>query len=132
MKKIVFLVFVFLMNSIFSEEYDFSGTHYVASYIDCNHKALCNFVALEEAMIDGIHQCGATLLSSTKHVFPPDSITMVFLLSESHASIHTYPEYNSCYIDLFTCGNRCDYTKFQEVLKEYLQPQHIQNQIMRR
>ncbi len=83
-------------------------------------------------MTESVKACGAQILDSSKYVFPPDGITMVLLLSESHASIHTYPEYNSCYIDLFTCGERCDYRKFEEALEQYLQPESIDQHVLER
>jgi S-adenosylmethionine decarboxylase len=30
--------------------------------------------------------------------------TYAFVLSESHFTIHTYPEHRSCYIDIFCCN----------------------------
>jgi len=117
---------------VFSSEYEFSGTHYIASYVDCDHQALCDLQTLRDVMIQGVEASGATLLNLTEHVFLPDSITMVLLLSESHASIHTYPEHDSCYVDLFTCGDSCDYRKFEEVLQKYLCPKSIEIDVLRR
>jgi S-adenosylmethionine decarboxylase len=34
-------------------------------------------------------------------------VTGVFLLAESHASYHTYPEFGFLAVDFFTCGS-CD------------------------
>lgn len=132
MQKIFFIILSTFFLNLQAQEYEFCGTHYVASFIDCDHVALCDFQNLQRAMIDGIQSCGATLLHATEHIFPPDSITMVFLLSESHASIHTYPECDSCFIDLFTCGHSCDYAIFEKFLKNYLKPKQINHQIMRR
>jgi S-adenosylmethionine decarboxylase len=38
--------------------------------------------------------------------FEPQGVTVLALLSESHASIHTYPEVGSVFVDVFTCGTR--------------------------
>jgi S-adenosylmethionine decarboxylase len=50
---------------------------------------------------------------------------MTILLSESHASIHTYPEHGKCFVDLFTCGDKCDHNVFNEVMQEYLKPRKV-------
>jgi len=34
-----------------------------------------------------------------------NSYTALYLLSESHLSIHTYPEHNFIALDIYTCGN---------------------------
>ncbi len=110
--------------------YDFSGRHFVASYLGCDHAALSNLDALKEAFLGAVSESGATLLEAVDHVFPPEGLTMVVLLSESHASIHTYPEHDACFVDLFTCGTRCQAEKFDEALRKYLQPRDVSHKIL--
>jgi S-adenosylmethionine decarboxylase len=50
---------------------------------------------------------------------------MTILLSESHASIHTYPEHGKCFVDLFTCGDSCSNHIFNEELQKYLKPKKV-------
>ena len=65
----------------------------------------------EQAVIEG----KMTLLNLITHKFEPQGITAVALLSESHISIHTWPEDSSCAVDVYTCGDNarprlaCDY-----------------------
>lgn len=104
------------------ENYEFRGKHFIASYLECEEQALSDVDTLKQIMIRAASECGATVLESIDHVFPPDGLTMVILLSESHASIHTYPEHRACFVDLFTCGDHCSNEKFHRVLLEYLKP----------
>jgi S-adenosylmethionine decarboxylase len=55
---------------------------------------------------------------------------MALLLSESHAAIHTYPEHNACFVDLFTCGDHCHNEPFDRVLREYLKPGAVQSKVL--
>ncbi len=126
----VFLCLVPLQSTEYIHE--FIGHHFVASYMGCNQEALTDLKGLEAALADAVNASGAKILSSLKHVFPPNGLTMVFLLSESHASIHTYPEYGACFIDLFTCGNSCDASKFEAVLFDYLRPSQFNKQLLLR
>lgn len=107
------------------EVYHFKGVHFLASYCECDPEALTNVEALKQVMLDAANQCGATVLSSLPHVFPPSGLTMVVLLSESHASIHTYPEHGACFVDLFTCGEKCSSEKFDAALRSYLKPKSV-------
>lgn len=131
MKKLT-TIFFLLIISLIGSEHQFTGRHYTASYVSCDHKALCNIPQLKEAMFAAVEASGATILDTSEFLFAPYGFTMVILLSESHASIHTYPEYNSCYIDLFTCGDGCDHNEFEKVLQRYLSPKTINNHLMRR
>ena len=46
------------------------------------------------------------------------------LISESHASIHTFPEDNGVFIDYFTCGN-ISTEPFRQKILEALKPYKI-------
>ncbi len=113
-------------------QYDFNGTHFVASYKGCDEKALRNIDSLRYAMIMAAHDSNAKVLSHNDFRFSGDGYTMVVLLSESHASIHTYPEHNACFVDLFTCGTRCSWENFDKSLRAYLQPTEVDSSIITR
>lgn len=44
---------------------------------------------------------GLTLVGEVNHVFPEGGYTAVHCLTESHISIHTWPEYGLCTCDAF-------------------------------
>jgi len=124
MKRIfsLLLSFLFLQTLNAQEEHLFSGKHFVASYLDCDPKALGDLTGLLEAMDEAVKSSGASILNRTYHIFPPNGLTAVYLLSESHASIHTYPEFGACFVDLFTCGDTCSSENFDRLMREYLKP----------
>merc|ERR1711924_141414 len=51
-----------------------------------------------------------TVLEQQFHGFSPHGVTGVFLLAESHLSIHTWPEHGYAAVDVFTCGVGADTT----------------------
>jgi S-adenosylmethionine decarboxylase len=111
-------------------EYQFFGKHYLASFIDCDSNSLLNIDGLKNAMINGINKSGATILSYTEKLFDNGGYTVLFLLSESHCSIHTYPENNSLFTDLFTCGDNCDYRLYQNSMIDYLKPKKVTSDLV--
>src|ERR1700676_4084295 len=96
-----------LPNADADEEFAFQGRHLIASYTGCSLSAMRDVDGLTDALHAAVAASGATLLQSVRHIFPPDGMTALVLLSESHASIHTYPEHRSCFVDIFTCGSSC-------------------------
>lgn len=112
--------------------YEFFGRHLLASYVDCDPAALADHAGLKAAMAAAVEAAGATLLNSIHHSFTPSGMTAVLLLAESHASIHTYPEHQACFVDLFTCGRACSAEKFDAVLRQYLRPTGVQRRTMLR
>ncbi|KAI9221216.1 S-adenosyl-L-methionine-dependent methyltransferase [Blastocladiella britannica] len=51
-----------------------------------------------------ITDAGMTVLDVSAHHFECGGITATFLLSESHLSIHTWPEHGFMALDVYTCG----------------------------
>lgn len=114
------------------QKYQFVGVHFVASYMECDHASLTNLKELKEAMTKAVKASGATILNMVDYVFEPDGYTSAYALSESHATIHTYPEFDSCFVDLFTCGNNCSHERFDQSLREYLHPVKVDAQVISR
>ncbi len=133
--RAVFLFFLFF-GTLFSkpsqEEYLFRGKHFLASYSECDPQAIGDPQGVKEAMLEAVSKCGATILDQADYVFDETGITMVVLLSESHASIHTYPEHGACFVDLFTCGDNCSHEKFHQVLLQYLKAGQVNAKVLAR
>lgn len=115
--------------------YQFVGVHFCASYSGCKTK-MTNLDELKIAMKRAVEASGATILGQIDHIFSDDptlhGYTAAFILSESHATIHTYPEHCSCFVDLFTCGDHCSYERFDKEMREYLQPSAVSYQVLHR
>jgi len=50
-----------------------------------------------------IKELGLTVLNESTYTFPNDAKTIVCVLSESHVSLHCWPELNYFHVDLLTC-----------------------------
>jgi S-adenosylmethionine decarboxylase len=82
----------------------FAGLHIIVDLYDAEY--LDNIERVEAAMRECIEKCGAHLLHIYLHHFTPnDGVTGVAVLSESHISVHTWPERKFAAFDIFMCGN---------------------------
>ena len=68
----------------------------------------------EKMLVDS----GFGILNFAEHHFEPQGYTGLWMVSESHFAVHTFPEENKTYIHLSSC-NRTMYFKFLDKLKEY-------------
>jgi S-adenosylmethionine decarboxylase len=66
-----------------------------------------------------IRDCNLSVVGELKHQFYPIGATIVYLLEESHLSIHTYPELRSCSIDLYSCNTETDFNTALEVIYNF-------------
>ena len=61
-------------------------------------------------------QSGFNVLQVAEHHFNPHGYTALFLLSESHFAIHTFPEQGTSYIELSSCVEK-QFLKFINLLR---------------
>jgi S-adenosylmethionine decarboxylase proenzyme len=81
------------------------GRHVLIDVWDADPVLLDNAERLTELLKRACRLSGATVLNAISHTFEPQGVTVLVLLAESHASIHTYPEYCFYSADVFTCGD---------------------------
>ena len=131
MNKIITIFSLIVASLLHAEsDYQFRGKHFIANYTECDEAALRDVQGLIDAMHLGVKKSGATVLSDSTYHFPGDGLTMAILLSESHATIHTYPEHQACFVDLFTCGDHCHYAPFDQALRDFLKPKAVQSKVL--
>lgn len=80
------------------------GTHLILELLECNSNLINDRDFIAKSIKEAILHAKATLLNYSDHVFTPQGVTSLALLSESHISFHSYPEYSYAAVDIFTCG----------------------------
>jgi S-adenosylmethionine decarboxylase len=73
-----------------------------------------------------------TVLGETEHHFVPQGLTHLFILSESHFAIHTYPEEHYLSMDCYVCNPAIDLSKLAEQLLDNLPVGHVEQAIVTR
>jgi S-adenosylmethionine decarboxylase len=85
-------------------QHKFSGKHLIADIKEIQNITLLNNIKDFKYFLDLIcEKYNYKILSKCEHKFEPNGFTIVYLLSESHLSIHTFPECNYFAFDLYTC-----------------------------
>ncbi|NDI36707.1 adenosylmethionine decarboxylase [Chengkuizengella sediminis] len=106
-------------------EYSTFGRHVVIDTWGVEVELLNNVEFLKEHMVQAAEECGATVLSVQEKKFDPQGVTILVMLSESHISIHTYPEKQFAAIDCYTCGVTVDPEKAINYLVSKLNPEQV-------
>jgi len=114
-----------------SNQFEFYGRHLLLNFRGCRID-LNDVERIQRDMTEAVTEVGATVLSCISHKFTPQGVSLVLLLSESHASIHTYPEEKACFIDLFTCGRRIRVEPFGEIMAAKWQPESVSSEMRER
>lgn len=96
------------------------GRHLILDLYECDEKILDNYEELSRLLETALLMANATILRIFGEKFKPQGVTLLALLAESHASIHTWPELRYCAVDLYTCGSKTKTHKAAEFLKHKL------------
>jgi ornithine decarboxylase len=99
---------------------EFAGRHVLAEFEGVSPDLLNNSQFLRDSLELALNKAGATVCEMTYKEFEPQGVTVLALLSESHASIHSYPERGAVFVDVFTCGRRADPELAVQLLRDML------------
>ncbi len=108
------------------------GRHILVEASGCRSEALNDLPGIRQAMIHAAVAAGATVLDVSFRKFAPQGVSGVVIISESHLTIHTWPEHGYAAIDLFTCGDRAEPWRAFEVLSGFLEAEHVSTMELRR
>ena len=102
-------------------EYESSGKHMICDF-KCikNHKLLNNMEELNLALRKICGDNDFQILNETQYKFEPIGCSIIFLLSESHLSIHTFPEKSHMAFDIYTCRQFKDNKVYIDIYKYLL------------
>ena len=108
----------------------FAGRHILADFWGVERMGELDFI--QKTIEESARKAGATILHSYYHPFGKGmGVSGVTVLSESHISIHTWPERNFASIDIFMCGN-CDPQTSIDYLQKILKPSSVDQSLNRR
>jgi S-adenosylmethionine decarboxylase len=89
------------------------GRHLILDLYDCDPGILDDYDELTRLLEVALKMAGATILRVIGEKFEPQGVTILALLAESHASIHTWPELGYCAIDLYTTDKAAEFLTYK-------------------
>ncbi len=108
------------------------GHHLIVELYDCETTVINDARRVEASLVKAVEISGATMVQSVIHEFNPHGVSGVIVIEESHFSVHTWPEYGYCALDIFTCGSEIDHMSALQYLKDTFGAKNISvNEIKR-
>jgi S-adenosylmethionine decarboxylase len=81
------------------------GLHFLLDVAGAPFATLDDPILVETLLVDAVKAMGAKVLGIHIHRLSPQGVSGVVVISESHLTIHTWPERGEAAVDLFTCGD---------------------------
>ncbi len=104
-----------------------TGIEWVVDAFGCDPSRLRDLRVILSVCDDVVDELGLHVVGDPhSHKFPgPGGVTAMYLLSESHLTCHTYPEYELATFNLYCCRER-DSWAWQEELQKRLNADSVQ------
>ena len=90
----------------------------------CNEEILNSENDIRKIARQVVSDIGAEIVEECVHTFEPIGITYFAVITTSHFSIHTWPEYGYAAVDVFSCGEAVA-DRISESLKEHFKASEI-------
>ena len=81
------------------------GRHVISELWGCDFDKLNNIEFIERTFVNAALKSGAEIREVAFHKFAPQGVSEVVIISESHLTIHSFPEHGYASIDVYTCGD---------------------------
>jgi S-adenosylmethionine decarboxylase len=101
------------------------GKHLIVELYGCSYEQINDMVQVERTLVEAAELSDATVIQTVFHKFSPHGVSGVVVIAESHFSIHTWPEYRYCALDIFTCGEQIDSDASLRFIKETFEADDI-------
>ena len=84
------------------------GHHYIVEASGCDPEIIGSVAKVQQILVKAAEIAGAEVWSVSFSKFPPHGVSGVVVISESHISAHTWPEYGYGALDFYSCGDDVD------------------------
>lgn len=107
-----------------------NSIHIIADFSGCPLELLEQSAQGETILRQTVETSGLSCVLIRSHQFSPTGYTAAALLTESHITLHTWPEHLAVQIDIFTCGSHDRARKAFGELKRLFTPEKVSEKIL--
>lgn len=102
----------------------------------CDPEIIDNLDQVQQIAHGAVQAIHAEIVEECSHRFLPIGITYIAVITTSHFSIHTWPEYGYAAVDIFSCDEHvpsqiCEYLK-QKLGADFMEIRQFERQLQRR
>jgi S-adenosylmethionine/arginine decarboxylase-like enzyme len=112
--------------SIVQIGYPSLGTHIIINLYDIFNTDLLRYLSYGKLTLFEIaDSLKLNVINNFGHQIIPIGYTFTIIMLKSHMILHTNPENNSCYLDIFLCDKELNYKHFIEIIKNAFKTENI-------
>ena len=94
-------------------------------FYDCDPECLQRSREVKKLLCHCVREGGGTIVKALFHNFNPYGVSGVIVITESHVTIHTWPEHAYAAVDIFSCSEKLDHKLIRTLLKRALSSKRV-------
>lgn len=94
------------------------GHQTLIEFIGCDPGRIDSARRVRKHLLEAAVQARGTVVKAVFHNFSPWGVSGVVVISESHLTVHTWPEHGYAAVDVFSCGRRLRHAVVRDFLRE--------------
>lgn len=106
--------------------------HTLLEFYGCDPAALKRAREVKSLLCRAVRQGGGKIVKALFHNFSPYGVSGVVVITESHVTIHTWPEHAYAAVDIFSCSARLNHPAIRRQLKRALSARRVSGRSFRR
>jgi S-adenosylmethionine decarboxylase proenzyme len=99
--------------------------HTLLEFYQCDAARLKHSRSVKTLLCHAVLEGGGTIVKAVFHNFSPHGVSGVVVITESHVTIHTWPEHAYAAVDIFSCSAKLDHKTIGEYLKQSLSARRV-------
>jgi S-adenosylmethionine decarboxylase proenzyme len=108
------------------------GQHTLLDFYGCDPRRLKRSRDIKALLCAAVRAGGGRIVKAVFHNFSPYGVSGVVVITESHVTIHTWPEHGYAAVDIFSCSAKLDHGEIRNHLKLALGAKRVSRRSFRR
>lgn len=108
------------------------GHHTLLDFSGCDPRRLKHSREVKALLCAAVRAGGGLIVKAVFHNFSPYGVSGVVVITESHVTIHTWPEHGYAAVDIFSCSAKLDHAAIRNHLKHALAAKRVSRRSFRR
>ncbi len=109
-----------------------ANSHIIVDFYGANPKTLAKSEELKTALLRACKSVDIVIETESFYQFQPEGVTATLTSDDMHFNIHTWPEFGSCAIDLYSRLEHDFTVQLSEAFKQELQASEYDMKILAR
>ena len=114
------------INMEFEEPKRPIGYHVLAEFYGIDNEFFLNSNELYKNTLELCYQAKLQVVDSYMYLYPPQGLSIIVTLAESHIGLHTWPEHDYMSLDVFICDEPHKADNFVKSMKDLIKPEKVE------